>query len=154
MNYNEHGRFINYFEMNGKKYYSGTIFMIYQWDKYMNKILTEAVFKCYDTKLNRYVYNYKKLNGERTDVFETEHGFYKNMVYLTEKTYTAPVMPKKKQLRDRDMPDVMLGWFVYIFFMAIVTVAKQNVAGWIWASIIFFSWRAKKKNDGGSYIEW
>lgn len=139
----------NYFIVNEKKYYTGTEFKI----KYMGDVV-DAVFVCVhfsDTFGINIVYRLKH-NGQQWHT--PIPMFQKDFVCITGAVDIETKMPQTKHMRDRDIPGLALGWTWYIFLMAIVTIFKDNVGLWILISVIFFSWRAKKIKEEGTYIEW
>lgn len=62
--------------------------------------------------------------------------------------------PQVKQLKDSQIPGLMLGWIWYIVIMAVGVIFKEAIGIWIIASIVFFNWRKKKIEKEGHYVEW
>lgn len=135
---------INYFILNGEKYYTGTVFIV----KDMRERV-EATFVCYNDENGYYVYKLK----EKT-VFMDYEGFCRRFIAVTDKRDERVRMPERKVLRDRDIENLPLGWMWYIFLMLIATIFKGNVILWIFFSWVFFNWREKKIQKEGTYIEW
>lgn len=134
----------NYFNVNGEKYYSGSVFIMNHNGEHI-----EASFICYDTDRSRYIY---KINGRRYNV--PEQSFKNNFITITNKIDNKVSAPVIKTKRDRDINGLPLGWMWYIFLMAISTIFKDAIGLWIFISIVFFSWRAKKIKNEGTYVEW
>lgn len=139
----------NYFEVNSKKYYSGTIFLI----RYHGE-QTEATFVCYITESNRYVYKFKDKYGKQYTSFVSSNDFFNTIISITDKTDNNVSGPVTKKLKDRDINGLFLGWLWYIFLMAISTIFKDAIGLWIFISVVFFNWRSKKIKEEGTYIEW
>lgn len=134
----------NYFIVNGKKYYSGSIFILNCNGKQM-----EASFICYDPERTRYIY---KINGRNYNVLEQT--FKNNFITITDKIDSRVSAPAMKTKRDRDISGLPLGWLWYIFLMLISVIFKGAICIWIFISIVFFNWRSKKIKEEGTYIEW
>jgi hypothetical protein len=134
----------NYFLVNEKKYYTGTVFIVKDglWE-------VEAVFVCYSTNSGDYVYRIK----EKT-FFADYENFCRVFISVTDKRDERVRMPVQRALRDRDIENLPLGWIWYIFLMAISTIFHGNIILWIFISYVFFSWRKKKIEQEGTYIEW
>lgn len=137
--------FRNYFDYNGERYYTGTVFII----KHVAKGTAEATFVCYDTERRRYVY---KIEDKKC--FWNEQAFYRDIVKVTSRVNNTVNFPQTSKIKDSQINGLALGWMWYIFLMAIVTIFKDNIGLWIIISIIFFSWRAEKIKKEGTYIEW
>ncbi len=135
---------INYFLVNGEKYYTGTVFRIKDGLRE-----SEAAFVCYNDENGWYVY---KLNGKTC--FADYKNFCREFISVTNKRDERVRMPERNVLRDRDIENLPLGWMWYIFLMAIATIFKGNVILWIFFSWVFFNWREKKIQKEGTYIEW
>lgn len=134
----------NYFDINGERYYTGTVIVI----KIMGKP-TEAIFIGCHKKLNKYVYQVG--NGK---YFVDERTFYKQLVNVTSQVNNIVQLPALKTKKDRNIDGMFLGWLWYIFLMTISFIFKDALGLWIIISIVFFSWRAKKIKEEGNYIEW
>lgn len=134
----------NYFVVNGKKYYTGTIFIIDDMGEE-----TEASFICYDAEESRCYY---KINERICNVsYKT---FRRIFIAVTHGINDKTHMPTVKKMKDSDINGLFIGWVWYIFLMAISVIFKDVIGLWILISIIFFSWRSKKIKEEGTYIEW
>lgn len=134
----------NYFEHNGKMYYTGTVFII----KDMGKE-AEAKFICYDTDHAKYVY---RINSCTWHVHEK--WFRENFVMVTDKVDLNVHMPVVKKFKETEIDGLFLGWIWYIFLMLVSVIFKDAIGLWIIISVVFFSWRSKKIKEEGTYIEW
>lgn len=141
----DQSRCVNYFIVNGKKYYTGTVLAV----KELGEIV-EAVFVCtYLTKYTQIVY---KIKGK---TYFTEISlFMRRLVGITNAVNNEAYTPQTKHLKDSDINGLPLGWLWYIFLMAIATIFKENIGLWIFISVVFFNWRSKKIKKEGTYIEW
>ena len=140
-------RCVDYFMIDEKKYYTGTVFK--------TKHYGDAVFVCtyYPEHMKgaHIVYKVMSTGGERwtpIDMFKNE------VMCITGAVDNATEMPRQKRMRDRDIDGMALGWLWYIFLMAISTIFKDAIGLWILISVVFFSWRANKIQKEGTYIEW
>ena len=136
--------FQNYFVINGQKYYTGTVFIVNNMGKQ-----AEASFICYDTERKKYAYKIKDCVW-----YADPENFQKMFVSTTNKTNNLTSVPTTKTKKDRDVDGMFIGWVWYVFLMGISIIFKDAVALCILISIIFFSWRAKKIKEEGTYIEW
>lgn len=134
----------NYFEHNGRKYYTGTVFIT----KDMGKEV-EAKFICYDVEHEKYVYKIKDCTWRSHEKWFREH-----FVAVTDKTSNTVHMPSTKTLKDTEIDGLFLGWIWYIFLMIVSFIFKDAIGLWIIISVVFFSWRSKKIKEEGTYIEW
>lgn len=134
----------NYFTVNGKQYYTGTVFIVNNYGKQ-----TEASFICYDTDKKKYIYKIKDCTWQVHDEL-----FWKNFISITDKNDSRARMPVTKTRKDTEIDGLFIGWVWYIFLMAISSIFKDAVGLWILISVIFFSWRHDKIKKEGTYIEW
>ena len=58
---------------------------------------------------------------------------------------------KKVVPKDSEILKLSIGWIWYIIIMAILTIFNDRIIGWIAASVIFFSWRRKVKEEESYY---
>lgn len=134
----------NFFVVDEKKYYTGSIFVV----KDMGQPV-EAAFICYDSSCDRYFY---KIKDCRYSVRRKQ--FWQLFVYPTNRVDTNIHMPMIKKKKDVEIEGLMLGWLLYISLMAISTIFKGAIILWILHSVVFFSWRAKRIKERGTYVEW
>ena len=143
----ESDRYLNYFIVNGKKYYTGTVFIMKEW----NAKPVEAVFICYDAKYGKYRYNYKNRVVYAALDAKT---FSQWFVCVTGEVDGRTRMPQVKCLPDSLVPGLPVGWLWYIVLMLFGVVVKSRVLWWVFISIVFFNWRNKKKQKEGTCVEW
>ena len=134
----------NYFTVDGKRYYTGTVFTLNAWEG-----TTEASFICYNTENSRYYYQIK---GKMWIVPASD--FKKRFISVTEKMDPRVHMPIAKTMKDRDIDGLFIGWLWYVFLMGISVIFKDAIGLFILISVVFFSWRNKKIKKEGTYIEW
>lgn len=137
-------QFINNFQVNGKTYYTGTIFII----NYLGKE-AEASFICYDLEHSLFIFQIKHLTCRAHDTY-----FYNNFICATNKIDKSVRMPIIKKRKDFEINGLFIGWIWYIFLMLISIIFKDAIGLWIIISIVFFSWRSKKIKEEGTYVEW
>ena len=136
---------VDYFIINGKRYYTGTEFKI----KYMGEVV-DAVFVCTQfAKRTEIVY---RINGRQ--YFTPIPLFEKAFVSISNSVSNETQMPQVKYMKDRDVQYVSVGWMWYIALMLFGVIVKGTLIWWIFISVVFFSWRANKIKEEGSYIEW
>lgn len=143
-------RCVNYFIVDGKKYYTGTVFK--------TKHYGDAAFVCaYDLRGTQYmnhvyvIYKLVSTGGERWTPAEM---FQNEFVCITGAVDNEAKMPQTKHLKDSQIDGLALGWLWYIFLMAIATIFKANIGLWILISVVFFTWRHNKIQEEGTYIDW
>ena len=134
----------NYIIVNGKKYYSGAIFIIREHGR--NK---EAVYIGYDSKYNTYHF---RIDGKRCTM--RLKSFQEYLVDTTIRVDTNVCQPETKRINEFKIDGLLLGWIWYIFLMAISTIFKERAGLWILISATFFDWRFRKIKEEGTYIEW
>ena len=62
--------------------------------------------------------------------------------------------PRTIQLKDSQIPKLVVGWIWYIAIMLFLAITTIVIPGWIITSIIFFRWRDKVIKEEGYYIKW
>ena len=134
----------NYIIINKAKYYTGTVFVIN-----FNGKIQEAAFVCSVPKTNNILF---KLPDKRWWINADD--FRNRIIKITGKVDTSVSMPVKKTMKDSEVDGLFIGWLWYIFLMAISTIFKDAIGLWIFISVVFFNWRAKKIKEEGTYIEW
>ena len=134
----------NYFEYNGEKYYTGTVFVVRRMGSNV-----DATFVCYDVQKSWYVYKV----GVAT-IYSTDNMFWSNFVSLTNRVNLNTHVPTLKKRKELDIDGMSIGWTWYIVLMLISSIFKDAVGLWAVISIVFFTWRHEKINKEGTYIEW
>ena len=134
----------NYIIVNKTKYYTGTVFVIN-----FNGKIQEAAFVCYVPKTNRILC---KLSDKRWWINADD--FRKRIVEITDKVDVNVSMPVQKTMKDSEIDGLFIGWLWYIFLMGISVIFKDAIGLWALISVVFFTWRKKKIEEEGTYIEW
>lgn len=144
----------NYFVYNNKAYYSGTIVVMSGFDCVMqtNK-QTEMTFCYYLSEYNTYVcktnnayFNYKSNNfyAKLLSVTNKTDVEYVNFCLLQEKLKNKPMT----FVDELNIDGMFIAWIWYVLIMGAAVIFKDMLSIWICASIIFFSYRAKKLKGG------
>lgn len=136
---------INYFIVDGKKYYAGTVFIAKEMGKEVG-----AVFVC--TYFASHVYIVYKIDGKQR--MTPVQMFKDKFIRISGVVDNETKMPQTKHMRDFDINGMAIGWLWYIFLMAISFIFKDCIGLWILISVVFFSWRNNKIQKEGTYIEW
>ena len=134
----------NYIVVHGAKYYTGSVFIIN-----FRKKMQRAVFVCYIPETNKIRC---KISGSFW--FINANDFNNRLVEITNEVDRSVHMPIIRKKHDMEIDGLFLGWMWYVFLMAISTIFYDRIGLWIFISIVFFSWRAKKLKEEGAYIEW
>lgn len=144
----------DYFEYNGVRYYSGTRFTMKE-PKYESAIIKA-----------RYVEN--SFNGESIHVFYEPTGtvvrgmrgvFIKKenipstIIEILDGNYYEELEQSKRYIDDSKIPELIVGWMMYLVVMAALTIFNDRWLGWIVASIFFFNWRKKIKEKNTYYTK-
>ena len=144
----------DYFEYNGVRYYSGTKFTMKE------PVYESAIVKA------RYVEN--SFNGDSILVFYEPTGrlvkgqkgiFIKKeklpevIIEILNGNYYTELEQSKQYLPDSKIPELVVGWMMYIFVMAVLTIFNDRLIGWIAVSIYFFNWRKKIKEENTYYTK-
>lgn len=134
----------NYFVIDGKKYYTGSVFIT----KDMGKCV-EASFMYYDTDKKKYFYKIKDC------IWKVDHDyFWRTFVSVTDKRNENVRMPVTKTKSDFEIPNLFIGWVWYIFLMLVSSLFNDAIGLWAFISVVFFNWRSKKIKEEGTYNEW
>ena len=78
------------------------------------------------------------------------YGHWNLIFHLTENYYTE-LEQSKQYIPDSKIPELVVGWMMYIFVMAVLTIFNDRLIGWIAASIYFFYKRKKIKEENYYY---
>lgn len=134
----------NYILLNGEKYYSGSVFIV----NCMGKE-SEAVLIGYNKEYDSHFFKINNKTCRMKDVV-----FKNNFVRIADGVNINVHIPTEKKRKDLDIDGLFLGWVWYIFLMAISVIFKGAIVLWTIISVVFFSWRAKKIKEEGTYVEW
>ena len=110
---------------------------------------TEASFICYDTEYKTYILKIRQFTWRLP-----ESMFFDCVRDITDKTNNSVQMPVQMPVKDSDIEGLPIGWLWYVFLMGISVIFKDAIGLWIFITIVFFGWRAKKKKERGTYIKW
>ena len=138
----------DYFTYNGDKYYSGTQFNLL--NPSHNGIYGLAYFVYYNTDSDTVWYKMAYTSQIKGCSMEN---FLKSFCGATGKIDPSIHPPIEKQLKDSQIPKLVIGWMWYIFLMAIVTIFYGAIVWWALISIVFFNWRKGVIEKEGYYIE-
>ena len=135
---------VNYFVVNGTKYYTGRVFKI----NFCGKI-QEAVFRCYIPITNR-------VNVKLPDSgwFINADEFRSMIVEITDKIDPSVQMPIVHKKNELEIDGLFIGWIWYIVLMVASALFYDRIGLWIFISVVFFNWRKKKIKEEGTWIEW
>lgn len=135
-------RFQNYFIYDNQVYYTGQVVLLKCFGEEM-----EAAFVCYNKLSKRFTFhlNHWKHNH---DIGLPQEDVRKQLI----KVYTGmrnPYVryPTTRHQYDSEIKGLPLAWSWYIFLMVISVVFKDRIGLWIFYSIVFFSYRSKKKKS-------
>lgn len=145
---NGNSKFINYFTVDGVKYYTGTVFIM----KRGNADQTEATFICYNTETNMFCY--QPHNSKCNKHWANQQMFQDWFVCVTDKVDDRFHAPVEKTRSDSQINGLLTGWLWYICLMVLAACFKENIGLWIFISVVFFNWRNKKIKTEGTYYEW
>lgn len=141
-----------YFDYNGVRYYTGTRFTIKRkydqictatfigWDTF-NKDLCRIQYK--------YPHNYYYTEGALIPRDEMQN----YVIEIVEGNYYIEREKNKRYPKDSEIPKLFFGWIIYLIIMAILVIFKDRWLGWIAATIYFFYWRHKIKEEESYYVD-
>ena len=140
----------NYFIYNGIKYYSGTIIKIKRFGN-----AKEAVFLGYNKNINQYMVRF---DADST-VFYRSDAFNKDIVEITNQSNKSFIdwvqrederlHPKLTARKEMSIDGMLLAWIWYIVIMLVAVIFNDRIGIWIFASMVFFSYRNKKLKERG-----
>lgn len=141
---------LNYFEFKGEKYYVGSWVKLKADPKTGMKIAKD----CDRAKIIDY-----SISDDGKDVYtisfyeEWVDGYYGMCIPEKAEDFIEEVEPiteppEAQFYKDTEVDDVVYGWIIYLFVMAVGTIFKDAIGIWIIASLIFFPWRKKKLFKG------
>lgn len=144
----------DYFEYKGVRYYSGTKFTMKE-PQYESAIVKA-----------RYVEN--TVNEESILVFYEPTGtlvkgqrgiFIKKeklsdvIIEILDGNYYTELEQSKQYIPDSKIPELVIGWTMYLLIMVGLIIFNDRWLGWIAASIYFFNWRKKIKEKNTYYTK-
>lgn len=144
----------DYFEYNGVRYYSGTKFT-----------MKEPV---YESAIVKARYEENSVNGEsvlvvyepigkvvkgQKGIFIKKEKLSDVIVEILDGNYYTELEQSKQYIPDSKIPELVIGWMMYLFIMAGLTIFNDRWLGWIAVSIYFFNWRKKIKEKNTYYTK-
>lgn len=90
-------------------------------------------------------------SGSYFDLYDT-YSFTAADLYILEivEAVTPKLEPVSTKSNEREKPpswEVEVGWIWYIVIMAVLTIFKQRIIGWIATTLIFFAWKSGLFNN-------
>ena len=146
--YEEHKN--DYFDYKGVRYYTGTKFKMKH--PIYKALEVEAVFNGYswgnEQVIDVFYCDHNDMGNERKNgISIKKEDIDKTILEICNGNYYAELAARKKYRKDSEMPEVKMGWIMYIFVMCGLVIFKHAWAGWIAATIYFFRWRKKKMEE-------
>ena len=136
-----------YFEYNGQRYYAGTKFkMVTQHRGYVEATVIATFKGCYNGNENILCVDYEvpstkyRKSVQGIHIKRSEIDDY--IIEIVFENHCPELEPKKKYVKDFDIPELVVGWPIYIFCMigGIIFNGYFN-GGWLLITIVFFAWR-------------
>lgn len=150
----------HYFEYNGQRYYAGTRFTMKKrngLDK--GRTIVEATFLSYVNGNRNHLYvSYKdmcvkSLVGANRIVIVNGDEMDDIVIDIISGNYYTELTSSKKYCDDSVIPELVVGWPLYIFCMVGSSIFNGRVGGWILITVLFFWWRHKLKTKEYYYYE-
>lgn len=148
-----------YFEYKGQRYYAGTKFTMKKRNSYDQWRTVEATFRGYSVLNNKkFSICYKDMNVKSRlgadYCFDVTYDELQDIIIdITSGNYYVELAEKKRYVSDSNIPELVVGWPLYIFLMIGSSIFNDRVSGWILITIIFFIWRHKLKEEEYYYYE-
>lgn len=140
----------DYFEYKNERYYAGARLKIkvYIGSRY-EKIVETCFLRCVGNDKNKFLFGCENKNipfitVDRNDINDIIVEILPGNYYLEQDT-------KKQYVNDFDIPELFIGWLLYIFIMVGTSIFNGREIGWIMWSVLFFWWRHNKKEEDGVY---
>lgn len=143
--YEEHKN--DYFEYNGARYGIGTTFTT----KNKYGMVIKAVFQGQD--YGGYSIMYKDTCGKTIFKIISNDKLVSSIIEILDGNYYTELEQSKQYIPDSKIPELVVGWMMYIFVMAVLTIFNDRLIGWIAVSIYFFNWRKKIKEENTYYAK-
>ena len=149
-----------YFEYKGQRYHAGAKFTMKKMNGYNRDHVVEGCFRGYeDGNPEWLLIGYKDMNTKSllgADVIKRikRNEIENTIIDLVPGNYYVELADKKKYCKDSDIPILVIGWIMYIFFMIGGMIFNGYFAGgWLLITIIFFAWRYYLKTKEYYYYE-
>lgn len=138
-----------YFVYNGKQYNSGTLIYV-MWASSITRTMckTLATFGEHNVDRNIYTFSIDGYMHSRSEVdfYNMLCGIYGEISVNN----IGNLIHKKLTFNDEiEIEGMLVSWIWYIVIMAVAIIFKERILIWVFASIIFFSYRNKKLKEAG-----
>lgn len=140
----------DYFIHDGVTYTSGTQIRLKQFPYDSLKFSELAYFWYYDTE---YDMVWCKMAFTLQNYGCSSKAFFKRFGGATGEFNQSIHPPEVKQLKDSQIPGLVVGWAWYLVIMGIGIICNDAIAIWIIASVLFFGWRKSVIKEEGHYVE-
>lgn len=138
----------DYFIYNGDKYRAGTQFIM----KYNGEEVTARFIR----RISSYSIDVV-LIGNKQEILRVmsikDDDLNEKIIEIIPLNYYDEMEAHKRYLKDSQVPELVIGWILYISIMLILLIFKDRIIGWIFVSAYFFSWRHKKREEVGTYYD-
>lgn len=148
-----------YFEYQGQRYYAGTMFtMKKRTGNDRGKIVT-AEFRGYVNNNSEKLYVFYKTKKNKY-IAETYEGIIINTNEISDYiidiifgNYYVELNARKRYCKDSDVPELYIGWALYVFLMCLAMLFYNTFGAWILITVVFFVWRHNFKEKECYYYE-
>lgn len=76
-----------------------------------------------------------------------------SIIEILDGNYYTELEQSKQYIPDSKIPELIVGWMMYLVVMAVLTIFNDRWLGWIAVSIYFFNWRKKIKEKNTYYTK-
>lgn len=140
----------DYFDYNGVRYYAGTKFTTdHEYEKNV-----PAYFRGWSSYNPNDCEVTMTVNFGRTQktIWIPRDEMGKHINEIVEGNYYIEREARTKYLKDSQIPELFFGWIAYIAIMLVLFIFKDRWIGWIAATVYFFWWRNRIKEEN-TYVE-
>lgn len=149
-----------FFEYQGQRYHAGAKFTMHKINSYDKWSVVEASFRGYeDGNPDCLIVCYKEMNGKSlvgADIYKwVKRSEIENIIIdIVPGNYYTELAARKRYVKDSDIPVLVIGWVLYIFFMIGGMIFNGYFeGGWLLMTVIFFGWRHYLKTKEYYYYE-
>lgn len=139
----------DYFDYNGNRYYIGTRFIINYKNVHVTAHFIGKSFK--DQNIIDIIIDNGLKYPTMTSLKESD--FQKMIIEILPISWYDEMERRKKYVNDSDMPELIIGWMLYIFIMVGSSIFNGREYGWILITVLFFWWRHNIKEECGAYYD-